>query len=500
MDTSEESSMNARVEAAAPAPATPGVVRDLLVLALKMSVAQVAPLSAAIYLATCMGRLGATQLSAYSLVSSTNLMVFLSVMNALQALYYVGGKAMAEGQRGEYEHAISAGLTLALRLAVFACAVSAGVGAALYFLGFDANVVKFATGIGLVSSAGIPAALVLVVYRVHAALNGRAGFITLVTTAGALVVCLLATLILWFAKGQRQLSVLLAVVGVDVSTTWLMLAVAAVSVRRFPELGFTRSLRSLLKLVHRPTLRLVVAMGWPVGAVVLLDSLASVVGQYLVGRFWLEALPVHAVVVLCTSIGIVIPVGISLAALQHVAMFDAKRDWASRNRAALASIGVSILYGSLVMAIFCVMPKSVGAAVLGPAFDAARQALYGQLMLPGGIVLAFQSEIIVVAAVYRGVGDTRTPLLVALVGYVVVAGAAQILLAFAAGYGARGIWWGLAIGFGAIACVATLGIYRRLRVETARSHRELATRHAGESPNTAVLRPAQRAVTESVLR
>src|SRR5688500_3034746 len=95
--SNDQVSVNAHGQSAAPA--STGVVRDLLLLALKMSVAQVAPLSAAIYLATCMARLGATPLSAYSLVSATNLMVFLSVMNSLQALYYVGGKAVAEGQR-----------------------------------------------------------------------------------------------------------------------------------------------------------------------------------------------------------------------------------------------------------------------------------------------------------------------------------------------------------------------------------------------------------------
>jgi MATE family multidrug resistance protein len=305
--------------------------------------------------------------------------------------------------------------------------------------------------------------LVLVVYRVHAALNGRAGFITLITTGGAGIVCAVATVIvLWLAK-KPDLAVV-GVVAADVSTTWLMLAAAAISVRRLPELRFSTRLRKLLTVVHRPTMRVVVSLGWPVGAVVLLDSLASLVGQFLVGRFWLEALPVHAIVAMCTSVGIVIPVGISLACVQHVAVLEAQRDWVGRNRVAAASIGLALLYGLVVMAAFCTMPQSLGAAVLGSAFDAPRRALYDQLMVPGGIVLAFQSEIIIVAALYRGIGDTRTPLLVALVGYLIVAGGAQVLLAFGLGHGAPGIWWGLVIGFGAIACVATLGIYQRLKL------------------------------------
>ena len=71
-----------------------------------------------------------------------------------------------------------------------------------------------------------------------------------------------------------------------------------------------------------------------------------------------------------------------------------------------------------------------------------------------------------VAALYRGVGDTRTPLLVALVGYIVVAGGAQLALGFGMGMGAPGIWWGLVIGFGTIACVATIGIYNRFKLPT----------------------------------
>jgi multidrug resistance protein, MATE family len=57
---------------------------------------------------------------------------------------------------------------------------------------------------------------------------------------------------------------------------------------------------------------------------------------------------------------------------------------------------------------------------------------------------------VVSAGVLRGVGDTRHPMLLALVGFWVIGMPAGILFTFWLGMGPAGLWWGLALGLGAV--------------------------------------------------
>jgi MATE family multidrug resistance protein len=234
--------------------------------------------------------------------------------------------------------------------------------------------------------------------------------------------------------------------------------------RVVPTLRMTAASARAGERVHAPAMRLIVSVGWPIGAVVLLDSLTLLVSQLLVGRFWLEAVPVHAVVVLWTSMGLVIPLGIAQAAVQHVAVHHSRNDWRARNRVAVASLALGGLYGAVALGLFAGAPVSLGAVLLGaPAFEQASQALLRQIMPLGGVVLALQGLVIIAAAILRGVGQTRGPLFQALVGYLGVAAGGQAVCAFGLKLGVVGVWWGLTAGFAFIAVAVVHAVYTTFR-------------------------------------
>ena len=51
----------------------------------------------------------------------------------------------------------------------------------------------------------------------------------------------------------------------------------------------------------------------------------------------------------------------------------------------------------------------------------------------------------------RGLKDTRVPMIMAALGYWAVGFPAAWLLAFPLGFGAVGVWWGLALGLAVVA-------------------------------------------------
>ncbi|MEM7676931.1 MAG: hypothetical protein AAF449_13085, partial [Myxococcota bacterium] len=93
-----------------------GVVRDLVVVALKLSAAQLAPLLASVYVAGIVARQGKLPFSAYTLVTSVNITAFIAASSFLQALYYVGGMAVGKKDREAYLSSIvAAAITVIFR-------------------------------------------------------------------------------------------------------------------------------------------------------------------------------------------------------------------------------------------------------------------------------------------------------------------------------------------------------------------------------------------------
>jgi MATE family, multidrug efflux pump len=96
-----------------------------------------------------------------------------------------------------------------------------------------------------------------------------------------------------------------------------------------------------------------------------------------------------------------------------------------------------------------------------------------RLLLP--IAAAFQvfdGLQVVGSGVLRGAADTTFPAAMAFVGYWVIALPTGWLLAFRAGLGARGLWWGFTVGLAVVAFLFLLRIVVRFRRPLARADAE----------------------------
>lgn len=435
--------------------------RPLAAMSAKLSLAQLAPLLMSLVLGGLIARRDEMAFASYSLVTSVNMTLFIAASSFLQILYYLGGRALGRNDMADYQAAMRAGALVAVVTALLAGAVSALVGPLLKALAIDPVLAQPAQVLGLVAAIGVLPALPLVLFRIHASLSGRAGFVSLMATYGS-VLGIVAALLL--APGAvdgdalaRQLLLVVALVQ------WLMLGAAAWAMRRMPGLALSGAAGS--DAPFGPALARMWSVGWPVGAVVLLDNLCTLSSSLGMGRFWPEALPVHSVVLLWLTVALIVPLGISQAAVQAVSIQHAQGNGPARNASARAALALGLGWGIVVAVVFAAAAEPLGSVFMAPsALDEPTRLLLRQFMPLAGLVLLLQALIVIGAAVLRGLGQTRAPLVQAAIGYLVFGVGGQALFSLGLGAGAVGLWWGLLLGFAITAIAVLARCYSQLRL------------------------------------
>ena len=434
-------------------PVTP-VVAEMASLAAKLSLAQLAPMLASLYLARLAALHGPMAFSAYSIVTSVNITCYITVTGFLQSLYYVCGRALGRSQPETYAATLGAGLVWAAIFGVVCTAVSALAGPGAALLGVAPVLKPQITQLGLVAACGVMPSILLMVLRVHATMKGGAGLVTAVYIGGGLIAAGVSTVL-----GHTGAA---GVLWGFAATNWLMLAVLLAGLRlrhlRLPPLFADRA-------GFRDALGVVFATGWPTGAIIFLDSVASLVSVMIVARFWLKVTPLHAAVLLCISVGLVGPLGLAQAAIQRVSISNAEGDIDTRNRCAWAVLAMAGAYGVIAAVGLGLMGGEIGRALLGPAAAAVPDELMRLIVTLGGVVLGMQSLIVVAASALRGLGVAKAPLIQALIGYGVVAAGGELFFSLWLKGGAAGVWWGLVVGFGSTAVALLMRCAKEFRAE-----------------------------------
>lgn len=443
------------------------ILVPMVLLSLKLALTMLAPLAMSLYVARLVAQQGDLVFSGYSIVAFTTTALFIVVSSFLQVLYFLCGRALGRCDPAGYQACIQAGFRSALAtglVASFICALAAPL---LSTLGFDPELSSIVRWQGPAAALGCVPLLTLVVYRVHASLQGRANYIAVLAVAGALAGGLAAKAVVELGVGDPEsvaVSVLLALSAIN----WIMLVAAWIGLRSLGKDAPGRTATDTTK-PSRPW-RDLWYYGWPIGAVVLMDSAFRLSSTLAMGRWWIDTLPVHSAIVLWQAAALVIPLGIAQASVQMVAIANARGDVALRNRVAWIALALGASYGILGALVLNVFAVQAGTLLLpGADLQSQTKAQLAELMVPGGVVLAAEGMLVIAAAVQRGVGITRALLLQALVGYALFGTGGQYLFASELGQGAAGLWWGMALGFSVAACAVTIHCFRNFGVGTSRA-------------------------------
>nr|WP_156025162.1 MATE family efflux transporter [Sphingomonas phyllosphaerae] len=321
----------------------------------------------------------------------------------------------------------------------------------LRLAGQDAAVAARAGAFCRILSLAVVPAVMGALIRLTAAALGRPGW-ALVVTAVALGVAILANWCLVFghggfpALGLEGAALASVLTSIATCAAYVVILLTDRKLRRFRLLGkWWRAEWSRMAEIAR--LGAPIALGWMAegglfGGAGLLMGLISV-----------TAIDAHAVALNIAAIAFQIPFGLAQAGTIRVgfAYGAGDRAWIGRagNVAVLCGIAVMVLSAT----VFWAVPHWLVRLYVDPARETAVATMAVQLLGIAAIFQLVDGAQAVAAGVLRGVQDTRVPMLIQVSGYWGAGFGTAILLGFGFGWGAAGIWWGLAVGLGVVSAL-----------------------------------------------
>jgi MATE family multidrug resistance protein len=200
-------------------------------------------------------------------------------------------------------------------------------------------------------------------------------------------------------------------------------------------------------------------LGLPIGAQHLLEFGAFALVALMMG--WMGTLQMagHQIAINLAALTFMVPLGVGDAASVLVGQSVGRGDPVATRGAARAALVSGAGFMTVTAGIFLAFPD-----VLAHLYsrDVRVIAIAAALIPIAGVFQVFDGLQVVAAGVLRGIGDTRAPMLVNLLGYWCLGLPFSIYLGFVQGLGPAGLWWGLVVGLAVVASSLLLRVGSRL--------------------------------------
>jgi MATE family multidrug resistance protein len=191
-------------------------------------------------------------------------------------------------------------------------------------------------------------------------------------------------------------------------------------------------------------------LGAPIGGQMLLEWGAFGFVGLLMGWLGVLQMAAHQVALSLASLSFMVPMGIGSAAAVLVGHAVGREDAAGVRSASLAALVVATGFMSAMAILFLTIP----ALLAGVYTNSADVIQLAALLLPiAGLFQVFDGLQVVTMGLLRGLGDTRVPMLVSIIGFWCVGIPVSLWLAFGLDLGAVGLWWGFVAGLVMIAVI-----------------------------------------------
>ncbi len=200
-------------------------------------------------------------------------------------------------------------------------------------------------------------------------------------------------------------------------------------------------------------------LGVPIGVQVSLEMWLFMAVALMMGNLGPTELAAHQIALTLAALAFMVPLGISGAAATRVGNAIGRRDVAGARRAAAVCLVLGVAVMSLSALAFVLAPEPLSRLFTAEAGVIAVAVV----LLP--VAAAFQIfdglQVVAIGAL-RGAADIRVPAVIALVGYWGLGLPLGAFLAFRAGMGPQGPWWGLTVGLGSVAILVVARLWIRL--------------------------------------
>jgi MATE family multidrug resistance protein len=295
-------------------------------------------------------------------------------------------------------------------------------------------------------------------------------FVTVMQRPTIVTVCAVAGLPLSFLSNYAFMygnwgapemgAVAVGLTGTLVALLHLVMIVAYVEC--VPEL---RRYRIFARLLHfdRRMMGELFRVGIPIAMSYLFETGLFFAATVLMGVISTDALAAHNAVLNVCAVSFMIPYALSQAATVRVGYAVGAQQPEAARRAGYVAIWLGMgwmLIGATVMLAAPGLLTSIYLDAADPA-NAGATRLAAALFVIAAVFQIVDGTQVTTQGALRGLKDTTVPMVICGLGYWVFGLGSGVTMGFALGFGAQGLWWGLAIGLAVSASLLFLR-WRRL--------------------------------------
>lgn len=381
--------------------------------------------------------LGAAALGGAGIGSSLFIAVGIFGMGLLLGLDTTVAQAFGAGDLEECDRWLIAGLWLALIATLPLAVIMWLLVKCLPVLGFHPDVLPHVTAYFPIVCYSLPPLLAYAALRRYLQARSRVGAIAFALISANLINAVANAALIHGFGPIPALGVSGAAWATVISRCYMVAVLAGVVWR----LHRGSEVRHLSWAFPAARLRRLLTLGLPAAAHLTFEVGVFSAVTALAGQLRPESLAAHQIALNIASVVFMVPLGVSSAAAVLVGQHIGARDATGARHAGWAAIGLVQVF----------MVSAALTLVLAPTpfirlftAEAAVIAVGAQLL---GVAAAFQlfdGLQVATTGALRGLGETRVPMLISLVGYWVSGLPFGWWLCFRAGYGVVGLWMGLA--------------------------------------------------------
>ena len=192
----------------------------------------------------------------------------------------------------------------------------------------------------------------------------------------------------------------------------------------------------------------ILRVGLPIGLIMLAEAGLFVLASLLMARFGVDTVAAYQVAINFASMVFMIPVGVAQATTVRVGHAAGAGAYAAARFRGFVGIGMGLGNAASNAAIMALFGGAIAALYTD---DDGIAAMATRFLLLAAAFQLFDGVQSTANGALRGFKDTRLPMLITLVSYWLIGLPVAWWLAFGAGLGPDGLWWGLSAGLAAAA-------------------------------------------------
>jgi MATE family multidrug resistance protein len=201
-----------------------------------------------------------------------------------------------------------------------------------------------------------------------------------------------------------------------------------------------------------------IRLGLPASLQLLAEVSAFVMATLLIGTLGPEALASHQVAMTCAATIFMVPLGLSQALTVRMGEAWGAAKHERMRLILLSGWALALLFTACSAQAFLYFHRTIAGWFLT---DPRAAALTGRLLLVSAAFQVSDALQVSSAGALRGLADVKVPGWVAFISYWLISVPVGWLLAFPAGFGVIGMWWGITVGLTTTALALGVRIWRK---------------------------------------